>query len=128
MKALVRDRYLPQEGSVQIEDIELPHVKDDEVLVRVRAASAKPWDWDMPAIMASIGRITARFHKPKVHVPGLDFAGEVEAVGNDVTRFQPGAANTETPPEHGRPSFRARRVAGWRRRPKPRQCAVAGEL
>lgn len=92
MKALVRDRYLTQEGSVQIEDIEMPHVKDDEVLVRVRAASAKPWSWDLPAIMASIGRITARLHKPKPLVPGLDFAGEVEAVGKDVTRFQPGAA------------------------------------
>jgi NADPH:quinone reductase-like Zn-dependent oxidoreductase len=56
MKALVGDRYLPQEGSVQIADIELPHVKDDEVLVRVHAAPAKPWDWDMPAIIASIGR------------------------------------------------------------------------
>jgi NADPH:quinone reductase-like Zn-dependent oxidoreductase len=70
----------------------MPHVKDDEVLVRVRAASAKPWGWDLPSIMQSIGRMTARFHKPKVHVPGLDFAGEVEAVGKDVTRFQPGVA------------------------------------
>jgi NADPH:quinone reductase-like Zn-dependent oxidoreductase len=92
MKALVRDRYLPQGGIVQVEDIEMPRINDDEVLVRVRAASAKPWTWDPPAIMQSIGRITARFHKPKVHVPGLDFAGEVEAVGKDVTRFQPGAA------------------------------------
>jgi NADPH:quinone reductase-like Zn-dependent oxidoreductase len=41
MRALVRDRYVSQEGAVQIEDIEKPHFKDDEVLVRVRAASAK---------------------------------------------------------------------------------------
>ncbi len=92
MKALVRDRYLPQGGIDQVEDIEMPHINDDEVLVRVRAASAKPWTWDPPAIMQSIGRITGRFHKPKVHLPGLDFAGEVEAVGTDVTRFRPGAA------------------------------------
>jgi len=92
MRAVVRDRHLPEGRIVRVEDIEMPHVKDDEVLVRVRAASAKPWGWDLPAILQSIGRITARFHKPKVHVPGLNFAGEVEAVGKDVTRFQPGAA------------------------------------
>ncbi len=92
MKALVRDRYLSHEGSVQIKDIEKPHVKDDDVLVRVRAASAKPWGWDLPAIMQSIDRIIGRFHEPKPHVPGLNFAGEVEAVGKNVTRFQPGAA------------------------------------
>jgi NADPH:quinone reductase-like Zn-dependent oxidoreductase len=92
MKAIVRDRYQPQEGTVHVEDIEMPHVKDDEILVRVRAAAAKPWSWDTPAIMRSIGRITAPFHTPKAQVPGLDFAGEVEAVGMDVTRFKPGAA------------------------------------
>jgi len=92
MKAIVRDRYLSQEGAVHVEDIEVPHVKDGEVLVRVRAAAAKPWSWDTPAFMRSIGRIAARFHTPKVQVPGLDFAGEVEAVGRDVTRFEPGAA------------------------------------
>jgi len=92
MKALVRDRYLTQEGSVQIEDVEIPYINDDEVLVRVRAASAKPWGWDPPAIMAAIDRVTTRFHKPKADVPGLDFAGEVEAVGKGATRFQPGAA------------------------------------
>lgn len=92
MKALVRDRYASREGIVQVEEIEMPQAKDDEVLVRVRAASAKPWGWDLPAIMRSIGRGTAWFYKPKAHVPGLDFAGEVEAVGKDVTRFRPGAA------------------------------------
>jgi NADPH:quinone reductase-like Zn-dependent oxidoreductase len=92
MKALVRDRYLSREEIVQVQDIEMPHVKDDEVLVRVRAASAKPWGWNLPVFVQSVGRMTARFHKPKVHVPGLDFAGEVEAVGKDVTRFELGAA------------------------------------
>lgn len=92
MKALVRDRYMSAGGVVRIEDIGIPHVGDHDVLVRVRAASAKLWGWDLPAIMQLIGRSTARFHKPKVHVSGLSFAGEVEAIGKDVIRFQPGAA------------------------------------
>ncbi len=92
MKALAQDRYVSAEGVVHIEDIDMPIVGDDEVLVRVRAASAKMYGWDLPAIVQSIGRMTARFRKPKVHVAGLDFAGEVEAVGKDVIRFRPGAA------------------------------------
>ncbi len=92
MKALVRDRYRSADGVVRIEDIEMPHVGDDEVLVRVRAASAKLWGWDLPAVAQSIGRIAARFREPKADVPGLSFAGEVETVGKNVVRFQPGAA------------------------------------
>lgn len=92
MKALVQDMYVSAEGVVHIEDIDMPIVGDDEVLVRVRAASGKMYGWDLPAIVQSIGRMTARFRKPKVHVPGLDFAGEVETVGKEVTQFRPGAA------------------------------------
>ncbi len=92
MKALVQDSYVSAEGVVHIEEIDRPVVGDDEVLVRVRAASGKMYGWDLPAIVQSIGRMTALFRKPKVHVPGLDFAGEVEAVGKDVIRFRPGAA------------------------------------
>ena len=92
MKALVQDRYVSAEGVVHIEDIDMPVAGDDEVLVRVRAASAKMYGWDLPAIVQSIGRMTGWFRKPKVHVPGLDFAGEVEAVGKEVIRFRPGAA------------------------------------
>ncbi len=90
MKALVEDKYSPTGGVLRIEDLEIPRFDDDEVLVRVRAASAKPWRWDPPAIVTSIARMAARFHKPKRIVPGLAFAGEVEAVGEDATRFQPG--------------------------------------
>jgi len=69
----------------------MPRVGDDEVLVRVCAASAKPWGWDLPGFVQSIGRMTARFHEPKVDVLGLSFAGEVETVGKNVIRFRPGA-------------------------------------
>ena len=92
MKALVQDRDVSVEGGVHIEDVEMPRVGDNEVLVRVRAASAKTWGWDLPAVVQAIGRVAARFRKPKAHVPGLDFAGEVEQVGKGVTRFRPGDA------------------------------------
>ncbi|MCH7586087.1 MAG: NAD(P)-dependent alcohol dehydrogenase [Acidobacteria bacterium] len=92
MKALVQDSYVSAKGVVHVEDVEMPLVGDAEVLVRVRAASAKMYGWDLPAIVQSVGRMIARFRKPKVRVPGLDFAGDVEAVGNDVIRFRPGAA------------------------------------
>ena len=90
MKALVQDSCMSAEGVVHIEEIDMPVVEDDEVLVRVRAASGKMYGWDLPTIVQSIGRVTARFRKPKV--PGLDFAGDVEAIGKEVTQFRPGAA------------------------------------
>lgn len=70
----------------------MPDVGDGDVLVRVRAAPAKVYGWDLPTFVRSIGRLVARVRKPKAHIPGLDFAGEVEAVGKNVTWFQPGTA------------------------------------
>lgn len=43
------DKYQSQEGTVHVDDIEMSPVKDDEVLVRARAARAKPWSWVTPA-------------------------------------------------------------------------------
>ncbi len=90
MRALVQDRFVSAEGSVGIDDVEMPDVADDQILVRVRAASAKMYGWDLPAVVQSIGRLVARIRKPKVRIPGLDFAGEIEAVGTTVTGLQPG--------------------------------------
>lgn len=92
MKALVQDRFVSAGQVVHIADVEMPSVGDDQVLVRVRAASAKLYGLDLPAVAQVLARMLARIRRPKVHIPGLDFAGEVEAVGKDVTRFQPGAA------------------------------------
>lgn len=92
MKALVQDRFVSAEGVVHVDEVEKPVAGDDEVLVRVRAASAKMYGWDLPAFAQLIGRAIARVRKPKAHIPGLDFAGEVEAVGSNVTGFQPGDA------------------------------------
>jgi NADPH:quinone reductase-like Zn-dependent oxidoreductase len=72
-------------------DVETPVVGDDEVLVRVRAASVHPDVWHVvsgrPYVLRLMG---SDVRNPKYHVPGTDAAGHVEAVGRNVTRFQPG--------------------------------------
>jgi NADPH:quinone reductase-like Zn-dependent oxidoreductase len=89
MKAIVQDNY----GSpdvLELQDIDKPVVKDDEVLVRVRAASANPADWHFMRGLPYIMRPQAGLGKPKNRVLGRDIAGQVEAVGKDVTGFRPG--------------------------------------
>ena len=90
MKAIVQDAY----GSadvLELRDIDEPEIADDEVLVRVHAAGVDRGVWHImtglpyPIRLAGYG-----LRAPKIPVPGLDVAGVVEAVGNDVTRFQPG--------------------------------------
>lgn len=90
MKAIVQCEY----GSADVlefKDIARPTACGDELLVRVRAASVGAWDWhDMrgdPYVMRLIG---GSLRKPSKPVLGLDMAGEVVAVGDDVRRFQPG--------------------------------------
>jgi NADPH:quinone reductase-like Zn-dependent oxidoreductase len=89
MKAIVYYEY----GSpdvLRFEEIEKPMVEDDQVLVRVHAASVNPLDWHNmrgePYVMRASGGLT----KPKNNGLGADLAGRVEAVGGNVTQFQPG--------------------------------------
>ena len=89
VKAIVQDKYGSPDAVPELKDIDKPVVKDDEVLVRVRAATAR-WSWDIPASLRYIGRIAARLRKPSNDVPGLEMAGQVEAVGKNVKQFQPG--------------------------------------
>jgi len=89
MKAAVRDRYGSPE-IVELREIEKPTPADDEVLVRVRAASVNPADWYEMAGRPYVGRPQMGLFKPKSNRLGVDFAGTVEAVGGSVTQFQPG--------------------------------------
>ena len=77
--------------NLKLENIEKPTPNDDQVLVRVRAASVNPYDWHFvegtPKIMRAMG---VGLRKPKDTRLGVDFAGTVEAVGKNVTQFQPG--------------------------------------
>jgi NADPH:quinone reductase-like Zn-dependent oxidoreductase len=89
MKAAVYTRY----GSpdvVQITDVERPVPKDNEVLLKVCAASVNPLDSHLMQGKPYIARILFGLRKPKITRPGRDVAGQVEAVGRKVTRFNPG--------------------------------------
>src|SRR5213082_6667 len=89
MKAAVRHCY----GSpdvVRYEDIPKPSPKDNEVLVRVHAASVNPLDWHELEGTPYLVRMDDGFGKPDNPRLGVDFAGTVEAVGKSVTRFKPG--------------------------------------
>src|SRR5438477_8098 len=89
MKAIVYCDY--GLSNLKLEEIEKPTPNDDQVLVRVRAASVNPYDWHFvegtPKIMRAMG---VGLRKPKDTRLGVDFAGTVEAVGKNVTQFKPG--------------------------------------
>src|SRR5256884_2775484 len=89
MKAIVHCDYgLPNH---KLQEVEKPVPNDDQVLVKVRAASVNPYDWHFvegtPKIMRMMG---VGLRKPKDTRVGVDFAGTVEAVGKNVTQFKPG--------------------------------------
>lgn len=89
MKAIVYHEY----GSpdvLELQEIDKPAVADDEVLVRVRAASANPADWHFMRGVPYVMRPPVRTAQTRNTVLGRDIAGQVEAVGKDVTRFRPG--------------------------------------
>lgn len=89
MKAIVYRCY----GSpdvLEFADVEKPMVADDEVLVKVVAASVNPLDWHYMRGSPYIMRLGSGIGAPKDSRLGVDFAGTVEAVGKNVTRFKPG--------------------------------------
>ncbi len=89
MKAALYTRYGPPEV-VQITEVEKPVPKDDEVLLQVRAASVNPLDWHFMRGLPYLVRMMAGLRKPKDTRLGVDVAGQVEAVGRNVTQFKPG--------------------------------------
>jgi NADPH:quinone reductase-like Zn-dependent oxidoreductase len=91
MKAVVRRCYGPPDV-LAIEDVAKPVPKDDELLVKVHAASVNPADWHFVRGEPYLIRMDFGFGAPKDPRIGIDFAGTVEAVGKDVTKFRPGDA------------------------------------
>ncbi len=90
MKAIVQSKYGSPENVLELRDIDAPVVRDDEVLVRVHAAGLHAGDCFTVRGAPFPVRLATGLLKPRNGVPGYDLAGRVEAVGNNVTRFQPG--------------------------------------
>jgi len=89
VKAIVQYAY----GSpdyFELKEIDKPVVRDNDVLVRVHAAALHAGDYFVMRGVPYVARMSAGWPKPKNYVPGYDVAGQVEAVGKNVERFQPG--------------------------------------
>jgi NADPH:quinone reductase-like Zn-dependent oxidoreductase len=94
MKAIVYTEYGPPEV-FQLKEVEKPTPKDNEVLVRVYAMSVTTYDcWarssTAPTGFGLLSRIASGIRKPKQPILGTELAGEIEAVGKDVKRFEVG--------------------------------------
>ena len=92
MRAIVQDKYGGEPADVlRLEEIDRPQVGEDDVLVRVHAASVHIGDWHVMTGLPYLLRVVGfGFRAPKVHVRGMDVAGTVETVGTNVTKFRAG--------------------------------------
>jgi len=88
IKAIVYCDY--GSSNLKLEEIEKPVPNDDQVLIKVRAASVNPYDWHFIEGTPKLMRLMAGLRKPKDTRIGGDVAGQIEAVGKNVTRFKPG--------------------------------------
>ncbi len=88
MKAIVYHKY----GSpdvLNLEEVQKPTPGDDEVLIKVHAASVNSWDWDLLRGTPFFVRLWGLL-EPRYKILGADIAGRVEVVGRNVKQFQPG--------------------------------------
>ncbi|MFN0045531.1 MAG: NAD(P)-dependent alcohol dehydrogenase [Sphingorhabdus sp.] len=89
MKAIVRETY-GSPSVLRLDDVPTPIVGDDDVLVRVHAASANAGDWHLLRGTPIPFRLVAGLNTPKYKIIGSDIAGTVEAVGRNVSQFKRG--------------------------------------
>ena len=91
MRAVVQKGYGRPSEALDVRELDRPLVGDDEVLVRVRAASVHPDIWHVVTGLPRVLRLMGSgLRRPRDLVPGTDMAGQVESVGSKVTRFRPG--------------------------------------
>ena len=90
MKAIVQKRYGAPERVLELQDIDVPPVGEDEVLIRVRATSVNTPDWITVTGVPYVLRLRFGLRGPHTPVRGTDVAGVVEAVGKNVSGLGPG--------------------------------------
>lgn len=91
MKAIVQHGYGTADV-LKLEDVDMPAVADDRILVRIRAASVNALDWHVTRGKPYFMRLMTGLRVPSDKIRGVDFAGEVVSVGRNVTRTKPGDA------------------------------------
>ena len=102
MKAIVHTAYGPPD-ELQLREVEKPVPKEDEVLIRIHATTVTTTDCNarnmtfVPRFLRLPMRMQFGFRKPKIEILGVDLAGEIEAVGRDVKRFEIGDQVYGTP-------------------------------
>ena len=90
MKAIVCTKYGPPDV-LQLQEVAKPTPKEDEVLVKVHAASVNAYDWHLLTADIFLVRLMGGgLRRPKKAIPGVDIAGRIEAAGSNVKQFQPG--------------------------------------
>jgi NADPH:quinone reductase-like Zn-dependent oxidoreductase len=89
LKAIIYNRYGGIEA-LQIQEVEKPTPRENEVLVKVYAVSINDWDWGKMDDSSVFNRLTSGLRRPRHQILGSDIAGKVEAVGKNVSSFKVG--------------------------------------
>jgi NADPH:quinone reductase-like Zn-dependent oxidoreductase len=128
MKAIVCTGYGTPDV-LRLQEVEKPAPGDDEVLVKVHAASLNAGDWHILRGKPVLARfLMGGYRKPKYAIPGSDIAGRVEAVGKNATLFQPGDAVFGAIGHGGLAEYAAVRESRLLLKPDDRSFAAAAAL
>lgn len=100
MKAFLSEKYGPPD-TLRLTNVETPSPNAGEILVKIQAISVNPADWHCLRGKPVFSRFTLGLLKPNNTILGVDVAGDVEAVGSDVTEFKPGDAVFGNLLDHG---------------------------